>query len=117
MCRKKEALDELQEMDEGSGDCRADAGVNQERQRVGVKWISLLVMLSGRGSALRIPTMPPARSARRFRSVVDGAASGGGRGGLSALGGTGSDMIATVNYHSSGSARGTGTWTLVKAIR
>ena len=23
-------------------------------------------------------------------------------------------MIATVNYHSSGSARGTGTWTLVK---
>ena len=32
-------------------------------------------------------------------------------------GGTGSNMIATVNYHSSGSARGTGTWTLVKAIR
>ena len=30
------------------------------------------------------------------------------------LSATGSDMIATVDYHSSGGTRGTGTWTLVK---
>ena len=62
-------------------------------------------MLSGRGSGLRTPTMPPQQSARCSRSAGDGAADGGGRDearpsrcGRDCVGRLGADMRFLVYY-------------------